>query len=193
MELNLKARLKRIRDIQARPENDLKPERILMTDHKSWPGWEEAGFNIYKRTVRLELPATVPRAFSKSLAIIVPDLARLGSIPLPRELLFFDLETTGLSSGAGTIAFLAAFGRFASAENNDVLEITQYLLLDYPGEAGFVELMVGEFEGSPIVVSYNGKCFDAQILKTRCLMNGIKAPLLLHADLLHPARRLWKL
>jgi hypothetical protein len=42
------------------------------------------------------------------------------------------------------------------------------------------------------MVSYNGKCFDSQILKTRCLMKGMAPPEYRHADLLHPARRLWK-
>jgi hypothetical protein len=42
------------------------------------------------------------------------------------------------------------------------------------------------------MVSYNGKSFDAQILRTRCLMNGIPLPAFDHIDLLHPARRLWK-
>jgi hypothetical protein len=43
-----------------------------------------------------------------------------------------------------------------------------------------------------LTVTYNGKTFDAQILKVRCLMNGMAPPVLSHADLLHPARRLWK-
>jgi len=43
-----------------------------------------------------------------------------------------------------------------------------------------------------LVVSFNGKSFDSQIIKSRCLMNGIKAPVYFHVDLLHPARRLWK-
>ncbi|MDR0583932.1 MAG: ribonuclease H-like domain-containing protein [Treponema sp.] len=117
--------------------------------------------------------------------------------PAPEDLLFFDLETTGLSGGAGTVAFLAAFGRPVRRGRNiprrHELRITQYLLLDYPGEYDFLEALLGEFViRPPLVVSYNGKSFDSQILKTRCLMNGIPAPEYLHADLLHPARRLWK-
>jgi hypothetical protein len=41
-------------------------------------------------------------------------------------------------------------------------------------------------------VTYNGKAFDIQILRNRCLMTGILPPEPRHADLLHPCRRLWK-
>jgi hypothetical protein len=42
------------------------------------------------------------------------------------------------------------------------------------------------------VVSYNGKTFDAQILRNRCLMQGLSPPVFDHIDLLHSARRLWR-
>jgi hypothetical protein len=72
--------------------------------------------------------------------------------------------------------------------------VDQYLLLDYPGETAFLEALLPEFHRSPrpLVVSYNGKTFDAQILSTRCLMNGLLPPEYAHADLLHPSRRLWR-
>jgi ribosomal protein S18 acetylase RimI-like enzyme len=120
-------------------------------------------------------------------------------MPCPEDLIFFDLETTGLFTGPGTLAFLAAFGRLAE----DTLRVDQYLLLDYPGENDFLEAILGEFSktsggrppleaAQPLVVSYNGKSFDSQLLKIRCLMNGIRPPDYCQADLLHPARRLWK-
>jgi uncharacterized protein YprB with RNaseH-like and TPR domain len=128
------------------------------------------------------------------LAILIPDfLPLLPGLLEPGDLLFFDLETTGLSGGAGTVAFLAAFGRWSGR----AFRIDQYLLLDYPGENDFLEALLGELQKtssgrvSP-VVTYNGKSFDAQILKTRCLINGMAPPAFTHIDLLHPARRLWK-
>ena len=205
MAQNLKARLSRIRGTTPKPSGEI-PKAAAYNKNKAadfmpvWPGWEEVGFKVYKRKVCLglttELIKDMPRIFPKSLAILVPDLIRLKKIPLPGELLFFDLETTGLSGGAGTLAFLAAFGRFVFPEGNahGTLEITQYLLLDYPGEPIFLEMLLKEFDRRPpqITVSYNGKCFDSQILKNRCLINGIMPPDFYHADLLHPARRLWK-
>jgi uncharacterized protein YprB with RNaseH-like and TPR domain len=162
------------------------------------PEWSAAGFKTLKRTVTPDVFPAFPAAFPRSLAVLAPDLfkytAAAGDMPCREAILFFDLETTGLSGGAGTVAFLAAFGRLKSG----VPEITQYLLLDYSGEPDFVAAVVREFNGEggggrfPLVVSYNGKTFDSQILKNRCLMNGITPPEYFHADLLHPARRLWK-
>jgi hypothetical protein len=98
------------------------------------------------------------------------------------------------------MAFLGAFGRLvplaAGGQKRAVCDlfITQYLLLDYPGENDFINALLGEFERrkNTVVATFNGKSFDSQILKTRCLMNGIIPPEYRHADLLYPARRLWK-
>jgi uncharacterized protein YprB with RNaseH-like and TPR domain len=155
-----------------------------------------------------------PPVFPPALRILVPDLLRYTFRPSgsgepdsiePGSLLFFDLETTGLSTGAGTVAFLAALGRLVEGRTgsgdrtagNLRLEITQYLLLDHSGEYDFLEAVLAEFAAKPggyppLIVSYNGKSFDAQILRSKCIVNGIPPPGFFHADLLHPARRLWK-
>jgi len=210
MSQNLKARLLRIRNSGGKAAHDkpdsgngnaaiseIVPPKAIDGGENAWPGWTEICYKTLKRKLYHELPFSLSPSLPKALAILIPDILRLGRIPLPEELLFFDLETTGLSGGAGTIAFLAAFGRFLSPKQNDTnayLEITQYLLLDYPGEPDFMEKAMMEFAGSPVpvAVSYNGKCYDSQILKNRCLMNGMAPPDYFHADLLHPARRLWK-
>jgi uncharacterized protein YprB with RNaseH-like and TPR domain len=183
----------------------------------SLPGWESIGSFAARQTVVREFPPALPAAtklpsvFPRSLGIPAPDFFGYIADPAvrgkagPEDLLFFDLETTGLSSGAGTVAFLAAFGRFVpSGAAAYALRVDQYLLLDYPGESDFLEAALKEFGNNagpgtsteslrpPLVVTYNGKTFDAQILKTRCLMNAIVPPEYHHADLLHPARRLWK-
>jgi uncharacterized protein YprB with RNaseH-like and TPR domain len=191
--------------------------------------WSPAGLLSVKRTVWPEPPAALSAGLPGALPVLLPDLIPYGRDHGGadiRDLLFFDLETTGLSGGAGTVAFLAAFGRFirddrrpcttanasclpGSAANTvdgtdpppEIpvrLRVTQYLLLDYPGEGDFLEAALAELgapapSGRPsLLVTYNGKTFDAQILKIRCLMNGIRPPEYYHLDLLHPARRLWK-
>jgi hypothetical protein len=153
------------------------------------------------RKVLRELPLPVPQ-ISPDLGVLAPGFSGLSD---PSSLLFFDLETTGLSGGAGTLAFLAAFGRLVkdgeAGESSGVssagpgfrgISLSQYLLLDYPGEGDFLEAVRGEFRDGVLAASYNGKNFDAQILKNRWLMNGIVPAEYAHGDLLYPARRLWR-
>ena len=178
--------------------------------------WHESGYKLLRRT--LILPFALPANLPQTLPWLLPDLSRNEqaaealsgngnfSVTLPDtdKFLFFDLETTGLSGGAGTVAFLAAFGRFVCKPEKNLcpekrnythLEVTQFLLLDYPGESDFLEKVLAFISASAapcFLTSYNGKAFDTQILKTRCLMNGFKLPVFFQLDLLHPARRLWK-
>jgi uncharacterized protein YprB with RNaseH-like and TPR domain len=159
--------------------------------------WVSSGFQTLKRTVELAMSLSVPSEFPDTLGIVIPDFNKYTVSPghdkkSLSDLLFFDLETTGLSGGAGTVAFLAAFGRFTKKADKNILKVVQYLLLDYSGQYDFLTALLEEFTQGTIVVSYNGKTFDSQILKTMCLMNGITPPQYHHADLLHPARRLWK-
>lgn len=101
----------------------------------------------------------------------------------------FDLETTGLSGGAGTVAFLASFGRIAEGS----FRVRQYFMDDYPAEPAFLAAVGAELEGSALVLSYNGASFDLPLYRTRCVLNGIEPSAPLHSlDLLHPARRLWR-
>jgi len=196
MAVNLRDRLKRIHENKNIPRFDApKDVSSSVSQEEDCPsliklGWKSCGYKTLKREIDVSSPyeknCTLPRA----LAVLVPDLAGR-ALPKIEDFLFFDLETSGLYGGAtGTIAFLAAFGRVLS---NGKLHITQYLLLDYPGEDDFLQNAIAELnrEGA-VIVSYNGKCFDSQIIKTRCLMNRIKPPEYWHVDLLHPARRLWK-
>ena len=184
---NLRDRLNRIRELKKNevpqvvhcPSDDV-PALTNM-------GWVNCGFKTMKRKVTFGAPLKFQISLPPALPILVPDLAGR-DLPELEDFLFFDLETTGLSGGAGTVAFLAAFGRALSGK----LHITQYLLLDYPGQNDFLEAALKEFKGNSVIISYNGKCFDSSILKTMCLMNGIRPPEYFHADLLHPARRLWK-
>jgi len=187
---NLRDRLKRIQeqkksetariDIQ-RPSSD---DFTVFTDK----GWNACGFKTLVREITVDTPLDLCPGLPQSITVLVPDLAGR-KLPALEDFVFFDLETTGLSGGAGTVAFLAAFGK---PQGSGKLRITQYLLLDYPGEDDFLQAVLEEFKNERIMVSYNGKCFDSQIIKTRCLMNRIKPPEYFHVDLLHPSRRLWK-
>ncbi len=103
---------------------------------------------------------------------------------------FFDLETTGLSGGAGTYAFLAGCGMF-DAEGGFLTK--QFLLLRPSDERQLLKGLGAELSRAGALVSFNGKSFDAPLIETRHLYHrldwqGARLP---HLDVLHPARRFW--
>lgn len=105
------------------------------------------------------------------------------------DLRFYDTETTGLGTGAGTIPFLHAVGYI----DEDEFVIHQYFLSDYSEEGALIQSMLREhFAGGRSVVSFNGKSFDWPLLKSRLAMYRLDVPDCSQIDLLYPSRRLWK-
>ncbi|NLX83796.1 MAG: hypothetical protein GXZ04_08325 [Clostridiales bacterium] len=109
----------------------------------------------------------------------------------PEELLFLDTETTGLARGAGTIAFLIGYGQIIG----DELHITQVLMRDYHQEILLLEDFLERVKGCRCLLTYNGASFDLPLLQSRLIMNRLQFDLsnVLHLDLLHAARRIFKL
>jgi uncharacterized protein len=109
----------------------------------------------------------------------------------PRSIIFLDTETTGLSGGAGTVAFLVGLGRWT--ESGFVIE--QYLMRDYHEERAMLLGLQQNIADVQLLVTFNGKAFDIPLLQSRFVLARQRWPLaeMLHLDLLHPARRLWKL
>lgn len=105
------------------------------------------------------------------------------------QALFFDLETTGLS-GAGALAFLAGVARFCGGS----WEARQFFLSDPGDEEAFLWALGEEISQGPVLVTYNGKAFDWNLLESRFLQNRMRPPArpALHLDLLHPVRRLYR-
>lgn len=103
---------------------------------------------------------------------------------------FLDLETTGLSGGAGTYAFLVGLGRF---DDGGGFVTRQYLLTGFAEERVLLAALSRELAQAGAIVSFNGKSFDAPLLDTRYLYHRLANPLtpLHHLDALHPARRFW--
>jgi uncharacterized protein YprB with RNaseH-like and TPR domain len=110
--------------------------------------------------------------------------------PARLPFLFFDLETTGLSGGAGTQAFLVGCGWF-DAEGGFITR--QYLLSHYADERPVLHTFAGDLAAAGALVSFNGKSFDAPMLETRYLFHRLewRGSHLPHLDVLHPARRFW--
>jgi uncharacterized protein len=114
-----------------------------------------------------------------------------GGQPARPPFLFFDLETTGLSGGAGTYAFLVGC---ASFDDDGAFVTRQFLLTRVADEKPLLAAVAGELARAGALVSFNGKSFDAPVLETRYLYHrlpwaGDRLP---HVDVLHPARRFWR-
>ncbi|MDX2175558.1 MAG: ribonuclease H-like domain-containing protein [Candidatus Sumerlaeia bacterium] len=114
--------------------------------------------------------------------------------PDPEAIAFIDVETSGVSGGAGTVVFLAGVGRWVRRGAEWTFELSQYLAPDFPDEAEVVRHVLADLEGAAAVCHYNGKCFDVPVLRSRAVMHRLppRALRLRQLDLLHPSRRLWR-
>lgn len=107
-----------------------------------------------------------------------------------KDLLIFDIETTGLSGGAGTHAFLIGFLKIA----DEGIRVTQFFLTGLSSERLLLQHVREHMASGTVLISYNGKSFDYNVLKSRYILNGFKNveddPV--HLDLLYTSRRIWK-
>lgn len=161
---------------------------------------ETASGHCVVREVRLPLAADGDRVACGE-AFDLSALPHLAGAPLVRlapdadlddatieDLLFLDIETTGLG-GAGAMAFLVATGRV----ERECFVLRQYIAPSPPAEAALLEALIedtGIRTDDPVLVTYNGRMFDAPMLDGRATMHrqrgGFEA--LRHLDLLLPAR-----
>src|SRR5512145_1398058 len=121
-----------------------------------------------------------------SLRVLDPALSDVA----PRRTVFIDLETTGLSGGAGTVAFLVGCGYF----DLGAFQVRQFLLMSHSSERALLAAVADFFNDTDLIVTYNGKTFDVPVMETRWMFHRMDMPLdgVPHFDMLHPARRLWK-
>lgn len=141
-------------------------------------GWEQAGRYTLRRL--LHLPSALG-GIDVSEYLLPRGYA-------PADLLFFDTETTGLSGGAGNSIFLIGMA-WIDGEN---LAVEQLFLKDFPGEVEFLSLLTERLTRHRVFVSYNGRAFDAHVLRTRFLLNRMSFELEQQTDLLYWSRRLWR-
>lgn len=125
---------------------------------------------------------------------ILPLMQGDGTLPTqinPQQFLFLDTETTGLSRGAGTVAFLVGVGYI----HEHTLIVRQYLMRDYDEESFVLRHVLSHFNDNTVLVTFNGRAFDMPLLQSRCIMQRMRADFSAfpHVDLLHTARRVWKL
>src|SRR5512140_1444312 len=115
--------------------------------------------------------------------------SRLAEIPLSR-FAFLDTETSGLSGGTGTYAFMVGIGRFV----DDQFQLRQFFMRDPAEEPAMLEAIASFLAPVQALVTFNGKAFDAPLLTTRYRLHHIPIPYegYSHLDLLPLARRLWR-
>jgi len=186
---NLRARLARIRE---------QPVHESSTGKESMPAQHvhgvdfPSGWTFLQDGLRFKETVSTTRHLGSATRICLNIFS--GRISLPevalQDLVFFDLETTGLSGGSGTVAFLAAFGSFRF---DGSMSVRQYFMDDYPSESGFLQNLTRELARATAVVTYNGSSFDMPLYAVRRTMNGLGPPIPgIHVDALHAARRLWR-
>ena len=114
---------------------------------------------------------------------------RISDLPLS-EFAFLDTETSGLSGGTGTYAFLVGVARFVDGQ----FLLRQFFMRDPAEEPALLEGLANFLAPCKALVTFNGKAFDAPLLTTRYSMHRIPVPYrgYSHLDLLPLARRLWR-
>ncbi|MEP7137371.1 MAG: ribonuclease H-like domain-containing protein [Chloroflexota bacterium] len=103
---------------------------------------------------------------------------------------FLDTETSGLSGGTGTYAFMVGIARFI----DDQFVLRQFFMRDPAEEPALLEGIAKFIAPCQSLVTFNGKSFDAPLLSTRYRLHQIPIPYkdYSHLDLLPLARRLWR-
>jgi uncharacterized protein YprB with RNaseH-like and TPR domain len=106
------------------------------------------------------------------------------------RLLFLDLETTGLSGGTGTYAFLCGLGTVCG----EYFKVVQFFLKNPAHEAEWLGAVDACIPKNATLVTYNGKTFDIPMLTTRHILSRMRphwesSP---HVDLLYFSRRLYR-
>ncbi len=165
----------------------VRPVRRGTALDRSLPG-EEIAPGLWKTEAFLPQPiprAALPLAFAKR-----PDEA-----VDPRALLFFDTETTGLAGGTGTRAFMVGAADWhVATDGREGLRVRQLTLATLAAETAMLREFAAWLGPRTVLSSYNGRCYDAPLLKTRYRLARLVEPLsaLDHVDLLFPSRRHWR-
>ena len=140
--------------------------------------WFDARTDVAEGGTALVIERSVP----------IPSVAAAALAALPAAS-YFDTETTGLSTGAGTVIFLAASARL----DGERIRVRQFLLPDYPHEPALLRALTAELRSVERLVTYNGRTFDLPMLAARLTVHGLFRDQATvpdaHDDLLPLARR----
>jgi uncharacterized protein YprB with RNaseH-like and TPR domain len=107
-----------------------------------------------------------------------------------QRVVYVDLETTGLSGGAGTVPFLVGIGEWTAAG----FVTSQFLLPGYAAERAMLHAVNAHLQEAAVVVTFNGRTFDVPVMEMRGELHRVPQDVcaLPHLDMLPAARRLWR-
>lgn len=126
--------------------------------------------------------------FADLQALLGGATSTIGKETRAEQLLFVDIETTGLSS-RGPLFLIGAL--HSGSGQGAVLE--QFLARDLGEERAAIAAFLENVAGRTLV-TFNGKRFDWPFIENRARHHGLKVPeVKAHFDLLHHARRKWKM
>ena len=127
-----------------------------------------------------------------------------------RRSAFLDIESTGLGGGASIYAFMVGVGTFEPHDRDSdgtadsLTFVVRQFFMRHPGEEpALLTALADLLHGCHSLVTFNGRSFDAPLLRGRYRYAGRFLPANVgrpptlddgapHLDLLHPARRLWR-
>ncbi|WP_206514835.1 ribonuclease H-like domain-containing protein [Xanthomonas sp. BRIP62415] len=179
------AGLRRMIGLRERAVSTHAPLRAASTD-RQLPGNEIApGLHL----IEAFLPQAIPHQ-ALSLAF-----AKREDAVDPMDLLFFDTETTGLAGGTGTRAFMIGVADWhIDAAQGSGLRVRQLMMSTMAAESAMLDLFRSWLSPQTVLSSYNGRCYDAPLLKTRYRLarRGDPISALDHVDLLFPTRRRYR-
>jgi uncharacterized protein YprB with RNaseH-like and TPR domain len=107
-----------------------------------------------------------------------------------KSTLFLDTETSGLAGGTGTFVFMIGLGWFEPSN----FVVKQLFMRDPSEEQALLAVLSRITDDYSCVVTYNGKCFDIPLLRSRHIQNHFPFDMgeWKHIDLLHLVRQVWK-
>jgi uncharacterized protein YprB with RNaseH-like and TPR domain len=168
-------------------------ERLLPVEGEEVPTADRGAAFVRRRRLPLDHQHG-NRTLAEGLGADMGALARAARCPGLaeadlRRAVFFDIETTSLSGGAGIYIFMAGLGLV----QDDAFVVEQYFLRDPGEEMAMLGCVRERIVHASCVVTYAGKSFDRPRYRDRLTLCGMPPdfPDERHLDLLHPARRLW--
>ena len=109
----------------------------------------------------------------------------------PSQVLFLDIETTGLSNSP---LFLVGVMYFTDADKNEpTFKIDQLFARDYSEEISLLHYINKVFANFAVFATFNGLSFDIPFIRNRMIYHRLNPEIdHFHFDILHHSRRKWR-